>query len=86
MTRDELARLLSSKHQPSLSSKLDVLDDRELELFSLIGQGYSGSRIEAMLGLDAQQLNAAKLSIRTKLKLKNELQLLRSAAQHSRTS
>ena len=83
MTREDLARLLSAQNQQGLASPLDVLNDRELELLSLMGQGYSSDRIQSLFGVDGPKLSALKQNIRSKLKLKNDLELLRAAAKHA---
>ena len=84
MTPEELARLLSREGQSSSSSALDVLDEREFEVFSILSQGYSASQIESEFGIDRTALAALKKSIQRKLNLKSEIQLLQYAVKHGR--
>jgi DNA-binding CsgD family transcriptional regulator len=82
MTPEELARLLSKENQPHLKSGLDILSDRELEVFSILGQDYSSRQIVSEFGIGREELRTAKQSIQTKLRLKNEVQLIQFAAKH----
>jgi DNA-binding CsgD family transcriptional regulator len=81
MTPEELARILSPENK-ALTSGLDVLSDRELEVFSMLGQGYSVRQIVSEFGIGLEELLAAKRSIQQKLRLKTEVQLIRFAAKH----
>jgi len=83
MTQQQLARLLSSDSRGP-GSALDVLDDRELEIFSILSQGYSAGQIELELGMAASEVGALKRRVQKKLGLKSELQLLQAAARYSR--
>jgi DNA-binding CsgD family transcriptional regulator len=84
MTPEELARLLSKENQPHLKSGLDSLSDRELEVFSILAQGYSSRQIVSEFGIGLEELQTAKKSIQTKLRLKDEVQLIQFAAKHRR--
>lgn len=80
MTPEELARILSKDDASRLRSSLDALDDKELELFSLLGQGYSSSQIHSEFGFRPKQLKELKLRIRKKLGLKSDMAVARLAA------
>jgi len=82
MTREQLAQFLSQDNSKVPSSPLDVLDERELEVFSILSQGYSASQIESQFGIGADELKAIQKSLRNKLKLKDDVQLIRYAAKH----
>ena len=77
MTREQLDRILSQEQ--STQSALDVLDNREVEVFSLLSQGYSTNHICGELLITPEELARLKTSIQAKLKLKNEIQLFRFA-------
>jgi DNA-binding NarL/FixJ family response regulator len=65
---------------PPLSlSPPDVLSDRELEVFELLGQGFETRRVAEMLGLNIKTIQAFCARIKEKLQLANASELLREA-------
>jgi DNA-binding NarL/FixJ family response regulator len=65
---------------PPLSlSPPDVLSDRELEVFELLGQGFETRRVAEMLGLNIKTIQAFCARIKDKLQLANASELLREA-------
>ncbi len=65
---------------PPLSlSPPDVLSDRELEVFELLGQGIETRRVAEMLGLNIKTIQAFCARIKEKLQLANASELLREA-------
>ena len=79
MTRAQLDQLLAN--EASTRSALDVLNNREIEVFSLLSQGYSTHHICRELDISVEQLAALKSAIQSKLNLKNEIQLFQFAVQ-----
>jgi DNA-binding NarL/FixJ family response regulator len=79
MTRAQLDQLLAN--EASTRSALDVLNNREVEVFSLLSQGYSSHHICRELEINTDQLAALKSTIQSKLNLKNEIQLFQFAVQ-----
>jgi DNA-binding NarL/FixJ family response regulator len=79
MTRAQLDQLLAN--EASTRSALDVLNNREIEVFSLLSQGYSTHHICRELDISVEQLAALKSTIQSKLNLKNEIQLFQYAVQ-----
>jgi DNA-binding NarL/FixJ family response regulator len=79
MTRAQLDQLLAN--EASTRSALDVLNNREVEVFSLLSQGYSSHHICRELEITTDQLAALKSTIQSKLNLKNEIQLFQFAVQ-----
>lgn len=79
MTRAQLDQLLAN--EASTRSALDVLNNREIEVFSLLSQGYSSHHICRELEISVEQLAALKSTIQSKLNLKNEIQLFQFAVQ-----
>jgi DNA-binding CsgD family transcriptional regulator len=85
MTPQQLQQLLSGEKVNALKSDLDMLDERELEVFSILSQGYSNSQIDSQFGIPPKQLKEIKERIQKKLGLKNEVQLLQLAVKRSRS-
>lgn len=82
MTREQLTAILAEEER--LSSSLDVLNDREVEIISLMGQGSNSAQICQELFVTRENLDAAKKEMRRKLKLKDEVALVQFAAQQGR--
>ena len=59
---------------------MDLLDDREVEVVSLLSLGYGFERAAEEMGLDGNGMSAMTRGIRKKLKLRNDAQLLQFAA------
>jgi DNA-binding NarL/FixJ family response regulator len=62
-------------------SPLDLLTDREFEIFQLIGQGHSPKEIARQFHLSAKTVAVHNANIRQKLSLQTTAQLIRYAAQ-----
>jgi DNA-binding NarL/FixJ family response regulator len=77
MTREQLDQILAD--EDNTRSALDILNNREVEVFSLLSQGYSSHHICRELDIGPEELGALKASIQSKLKLKNEIQLFQFA-------
>jgi DNA-binding NarL/FixJ family response regulator len=77
MTREQLDQILAD--EKSTQSALDILNNREIEVFSLLSQGYSSHHICRELEITPEQLATYKLAIQSKLDLKNEIQLFQFA-------
>jgi DNA-binding NarL/FixJ family response regulator len=60
---------------------IDVLSDRELEIFYLIGYGFKTKKIADKLNLSAKTVETYRGRIKEKLKLKDSEELLQSAIQ-----
>ena len=59
----------------------DLLSDRELEVYHFIGQGYKTSRIAEELCLSIKTIETYRANIKSKLKLKNSVELVQNAVQ-----
>ena len=79
MTRQQLAELLADSET---RSELDLLNEREIELFSMLSQGTASHLISREMGIAPEDLPKLKTSIQKKLGLKNDIQLLQFAAKH----
>lgn len=69
------------QNQPSLAHKspLKRITDRELEIFQLIGQGFSSKEIAMRLNLSIKTVGTYRERIKEKLNLKNAAELVRCA-------
>jgi len=58
---------------------VDVLSDREMQVFELMGSGKSSRQIAAALGIDASTVETYRARIKAKLNLKTAVELLQYA-------
>ena len=74
-------------HGPSVvvSSEADLLTDRELEVFRLIGAGQTTRRIAARMHLSVSTVETHRARIKQKLKLTNAMELVRRAIEFEAT-
>lgn len=72
---------ISSARTAQEPSGVELLSDRELEVFELIGQGLGTQRIAERLNLSVKTVEAHRMHIREKLKLKDATELLQHAIQ-----
>jgi DNA-binding NarL/FixJ family response regulator len=78
MTREQLAAVLGS--EKTARSELDVLNDREVEVVSLLSQGGNSTTICQELQVTKDELGEIRKAIMSKCKLKDEVQLIQFAA------
>jgi DNA-binding NarL/FixJ family response regulator len=81
---DILSRMLG-KSKASLRS-IEVLSDRELQVFEFVGQGYGTRQIAEFLGLDGKTVETYRSRIKEKLEIKDASELLRRAIAWNRES
>jgi DNA-binding NarL/FixJ family response regulator len=79
-----LSKFVSGKPAPS-ASPLEKLSQRELEVFQLIGQGYSTRQIADELHLTIPTINSFRARIKEKLGLPNANELVMTALQWVQT-
>lgn len=72
-----LSRMLG-KSRGAMRS-LEVLSDRELQVFGLVGEGFGTRQIAEQLGLDVKTVETYRTRIKEKLELKDASELLRQA-------
>ena len=70
---------LARSGKRSEQSPIDSLSDRELQVFELIGRGYSTREIAAHLHLSVKTIDNYRDFIKTKLNLRDSNELLRQA-------
>ncbi len=73
--------LVKMVRDTATTSPLDILTDRELEVFHLIGEGRSTREIAAKLHLSTKTIESHRLHIKQKLDLKNAAELVRFAVE-----
>ncbi len=74
-----LLQRATGTHPAGSTSTVDVLTDRELEIFRLLGEGHQRSRIAAELHLSVKTVEAHRANIRQKLGLRNATEVLQHA-------
>jgi DNA-binding NarL/FixJ family response regulator len=77
---ENLLRRFSGKPQAN-QSPMEILTDREFEIFQLIGEGKSPKEIGRQLHLSAKTVAVHNANIRQKLNLQSTAQLIRFAVQ-----
>jgi len=66
---------------PSTDDPINLLTDRELEIFELIGKGHEVREISDALGVSPKTVETHRTNMKEKLKLKNARQVTRLAVQ-----
>ena len=84
MKEKMLHRLVSSRKEEVVFS-IDTLSDREMEVFQLIGNGYSTRQIAGKLNLSVKTIDSYREHLKLKLKLKNSGELVRYAVQWTKS-
>jgi DNA-binding NarL/FixJ family response regulator len=74
-----VASKIAHSSRPGDNLSVEVLTDRELQVFELIGLGKSTHQIAATLHINSSTVETYRARIKEKLKLKNALELLQYA-------
>lgn len=74
-----VASQIACRPRPSSNFSVDLLTDRELQVFELIGGGRNTRQIAAMLHIDASTVETYRARIKEKLNLKSSSELLQFA-------
>jgi len=74
-----LAQKCANGGKDALSSPVDQLSDRELEIFHLLGQGRAPRQIAALLRLDVHTVETYRMRIKEKLHLTSAMEVLQRA-------
>ncbi len=80
MATQMLSRMVGGRATP-ISSPVDLLSDRELEVFTLLGRGDGTRDIAEKLNLSVKTIESHRAHIKEKLNLKNATELVRHAVQ-----
>jgi DNA-binding NarL/FixJ family response regulator len=81
MKEKMLHRLVGSKKDEETVLSVDRLSDREMEVFQLIGNGFSTRQIAAKLNLSVKTIDSYREHLKLKLPLENGADLVRYAIQ-----
>ncbi|MCR6657121.1 MAG: response regulator transcription factor [Opitutus sp.] len=81
MKEKMLHRLVGSKKDDETVLSVDRLSDREMEVFQLIGNGFSTRQIAAKLNLSVKTIDSYREHLKLKLPLENGADLVRYAIQ-----
>lgn len=83
LSEDMSSKLLNrfTGRQDGLAAPVELLSDRELQVFSLLGQGLSTRGISEKLHLSVKTIESHRAHIKEKLQLQNASELLRHAVQ-----
>lgn len=73
-----ILKSMVSRKEPNVNS-IDQLSDRELEIFKLLGGGFTTREIAKNLGISGKTVESHRGNIRQKLKVNNGAELLRLA-------
>lgn len=74
-----VASQIASRPRPSSNFSVDLLTDRELQVFELMGEGQSTKQIAAVLHIDGSTVETYRARIKEKLNLKSASELLQYA-------
>ena len=78
---DRLLMSMAGGQSPLKDSPLDLLSDRELEVFELTGQGLGTREISERLYLSIKTVESYRARIKTKLNLNSATELMQHAVQ-----
>jgi DNA-binding NarL/FixJ family response regulator len=81
MKEKMLHRLVSSKKNEEVVSSVELLSDREMEVFQLIGNGFSTKQIASKLNLSVKTIDSYREHLKLKLPLEHGSDLVRYAIQ-----
>ncbi len=81
MTAKMMHKLMGRRKDKAEASTTEILSDRELEVFLLIGKGYGTSQIADQLHLSVKTIESYRAHIKEKLALSNATELLQYAIQ-----
>jgi DNA-binding CsgD family transcriptional regulator len=83
---DRLAHRLVGRHDSLERPIVDILSDRELEVFRMIGSGLTSDEIARKLHIGVKTVETHRRRIKKKLNLKTTAELARDAAQWALTN
>lgn len=77
----KILEIFSGRRKDNMSSPVELLSDREFEVFQLIGHGKSTRQIASQIHVSAKTVEAHRVNIKQKLKLQTAPELIRFAVQ-----
>ncbi len=86
MSEETREKTLQNEFGIDHENSMTTLSDRELEIFQLIGEGMTTGEIAKSLHLSVKTVEGYRAGIRRKLKLKDNMELIRQAVKWTKTS
>jgi DNA-binding NarL/FixJ family response regulator len=83
--KEKMLHRFVNKKREGMVFAIDTLSDREMEVFQLIGNGYSTRQIAQKLGLSSKTIDSYREHLKLKLGLESGAELVRHAIQWART-
>lgn len=80
---DRMLRRLASAGERPVRSRLETLSDRELEVFQLMGQGFSTQRLAERMHVSKKTVDTYRSRIKEKLNIDSVIELLQFAIRHT---
>jgi DNA-binding NarL/FixJ family response regulator len=84
MTNSVVAKFARGQPSAAAASPVEILSDRELEVFRLLGKGKGVREIAELLGVTVATVNTFRNRIKDKLQLKSSTEVMLHAIQWSR--
>jgi DNA-binding NarL/FixJ family response regulator len=75
----KILEIFSGRKAEAADSPMELLSDRELEVFTKVGQGLATRQIAQALGLSVKTVEVHRANIKRKLKLKTSAEVVRYA-------
>ncbi len=82
--KEKMLHRFVNKRSDTAEFSIDTLSDREMEVFQLIGNGYSTRQIAQKLNLSSKTIDSYREHLKLKLNLNSGAELVRYAIQSSR--
>jgi len=76
---DHLLRVMTHSERATQQSSMELLSDREIEVFEMVGRGYGNVEISRKLHLSTRTVEGYRARIKEKLDLKDAAQLFHHA-------
>ena len=76
-----MSKLMHGKSQENTGAQVDVLSDREFEVFLLIGNGYGIKEISKRMNLSPHTVESHRKNIKEKMNIKDAADLNRISVQ-----
>lgn len=84
--KEKMLHRFVNKKSDGMVFAIDTLSDREMEVFQLIGNGYSTRQIAQKLNLSSKTIDSYREHLKLKLGLESGAELVRHAIQWGRTT
>jgi len=80
-----LQRLVGNPLPDGISSSLEHLSDRELEVFQLLGQGFATRQVAQQLSLSIKTIESYRENLKLKLNVNSAAELVQHAIQRMKS-